>query len=108
MGHRKIAAAVKAEAIRLVVEAGYSPPQAAQLTGVGPTALRRWVQAWRAHQAQIPSGVADQQRLIRELQERLKASEEAREALAQERDTLKKSLPSHLAVLFQRRRRSTR
>ncbi|WP_445144726.1 transposase [Dyella sp. Tek66A03] len=108
MGHRKIAAAVKAEAIRLVVEAGYSPPQAAQLTGVGPTALRRWVQAWRAHQAQIPSGVADQQRLIRELQEQLKASEEAREALAQERDTLKKSLPSHLAVLFQRRRRSTR
>jgi transposase len=108
MGHRKIAAAVKAEAIRLVVEAGYSPPQAAQLTGVGPTALRRWVQAWRAHQAHIPSGVADQQRLIRELQEQLKASEEAREALAQERDTLKKSLPSHLAVLFQRRRRSTR
>lgn len=108
MGHRKIAAAMKAEAIRLVVEAGYSPPQAAQLTGVGPTALRRWVQAWRAHQAQIPSGVADQQRLIRELQEQLKASEEAREALAQERDTLKKSLPSHLAVLFQRRRRSTR
>lgn len=108
MGHRKIAAAVKAEAIRLVVEAGYSPPQAAQMTGVGPTALRRWVEAWRKHQAGIPSDPAEQQRLIQELQEQLKASEEARELLAQERDVLKKSLPSHLAVLFQRRRRSPR
>src|SRR5271156_4609911 len=108
MGHRKIAAAVKAEAIRLVIEVGYSPPQAAQITGVGPTALRRWVEAWRQRQAEIPSDPAEQQRLIAELQQQLKAPEEARELLAQERDTLKKSLPSHLAVLFQRRRRSTR
>jgi transposase len=108
MGHRKIAAAVKAEAVRLVVEAGYSPPQAAQMTGVGPTALRRWVDEWRTGQAQIPGDPRDQQRLIRELQEQLKASEDARALLAQERDALKKSLPSHLAVLFPRRRRSPR
>ena len=108
MGHRKIAAAVKAEAIRLVVEAGYSPPQAAQMTGVGPTALRRWVDEWHTRQAGIPSDPRDQQRLIRELQEQLKASEDARAVLAQERDALKKSLPSHLAVLFPRRRRSPR
>lgn len=108
MGHRKIARAVKDEAVRLVVEAGYTPPQAAQMTGVGPTALRRWVEQWRQHQAQTPSDPADQQRLIRELQEQLKVSEEARVILTQERDALKKSLPSHLAVLFPRRRRSKR
>lgn len=108
MGYRKIAPAVKAEAIRLVVEAGYSSPQAAQITGVGPTALRRWVDRWHKDQAALPGDAAEQQRLIRHLQEQLKASETARELLVQERDVLKKSLPSHLAVLFQKRRGSKR
>ena len=108
MGHRKIEASVKAEAVRLVVEANYSTPQAAQIMGVGPTALRRWVDAWREREARMPATVADQRLLIEQLQAQLQASEEARSALAQERDLLKKSLPSHLAVLFQRRKRSTR
>jgi transposase len=107
MGHRKIEASVKAEAVRLVVEADYSTPQAAQIMGVGPTALRRWVEAWREREAQMPATVAGQRLLIEQLQAQLKASQEARSALAQERDLLKKSLPSHLAVLF-RHKRSTR
>ncbi len=107
MGHRKIEASVKTEAVRLVVEAGYSAPQAAQIMGVGPTALRRWIEAWREREARMPATVADQRLLIEQLQVQLKASEEARSALVQERDLLKKSLPSHLAVLF-RRKRSTR
>lgn len=107
MGHRKIDASVKTEAVRLVVEAGYSAPQAAQMMGVGPTALRRWVQAWREREARMPTNLVEQRLLIEQLQAKLNASEEARAALAQERDLLKKSLPSHLAVLF-RRRRSTR
>lgn len=107
MGHRKIEASVKAEAVRLVVEAEYSAPQAAQIMGVGPTALRRWVEAWREREAQIPSSVTGQRLLIEQLQRQLKASEEARSTLAQERDLLKKSLPSHLAALF-RHKRSTR
>lgn len=107
MGHRKIEASVKAEAVRLVVEAGYSAPQAAQIMGIGPTALRRWVEAWREREARMPATVAGQRLLIEQLQAQLKVSEEARCALAQERDLLKKSLPSHLAVLF-RRKRSTR
>ena len=107
MGHRKIEASVKAEAVRLVVEASYSAPQAAHIMGVGPTALRRWVEAWRQREARMPTTVTEQRLLIEQLQTQLKASEEARSALAQERDLLKKSLPSHLAVLF-RRRRSTR
>lgn len=108
MGHRKIEASVKTEAVRLVVEAGYSTPQAAQIMGVGPTALRRWVEAWREREARMPSTVAGQVLLIEDLQAQLKTSEEARCALAQERDLLKKSLPSHLAALFQRRKRSIR
>jgi len=107
MGHRKIDASVKAEAVRLVVEDGYSAPQAAQAMGVGATALRRWVSAWHDREARIPATVEGQRRLIEQLQAQLKASEEARSALAQERDLLKKSLPSHLAGLF-RHRRSTR
>jgi transposase len=107
MGHRKIEASVKAEAVRLVVEANHSTLQAAQIMGVGPTALRRWVEAWREREAQMPATVAEQRLLIEQLQAQLKATEEARCALAQERDLLKKSLPSHLAVLF-RRTRSTR
>lgn len=107
MGHRKIEASVKAEAVRLVVEAGHSTPQAAQVMGVGATALRRWVEAWREREARMPATVAEQRLLIEQLQAQLKAAEEARAALAQERDLLKKSLPSHLAALF-RSKRSTR
>ena len=107
MGHRKIEASVRTEAVRLVVEAGYSTPQAAQIMGIGPTALRRWVGAWREREARMPATVADQRLLIEQLQAQLKATEEARSALAQERDLLKKSLPSHLVALFQRKR-STR
>ena len=107
MGHRKIEASVKAEAVRLVVEAGYSAPKAARIMGVGPTALRRWVDEWREREAQMPTTVAAQRLLIEQLQAQLKAAEEACSTLTQERDLLKKSLPSHLAVLF-RRKRSTR
>jgi transposase len=107
MGHRKIDASVKAEAVRLVVASGHSAPQAARMMGVGPTALRRWVAAWHEREARMPATAEGQRLLIEQLQAQLKASEEARSALAQERDLLKKSLPSHLAVLF-RRARSTR
>jgi transposase len=108
MAHRKIPAAVKAEAIRLVVEVGYSPPQAAQMMGLGPTALRRWVEEWRERQAAIPDDPVEQRRLIAQLQGQLKASEDARAVLAQERDVLKKQLPSHLAAILRKPRSSKR
>jgi transposase len=44
--------------MRPVVEADYSMQQAAQIVGVGPTALRRWVEAWREREAQMPATVA--------------------------------------------------
>ncbi len=108
MGHRKIEASVKTEAVGLVVGSSYSVPQAARIMGVGPTALRRWVDAWHEREARMPTTMADQKVLIEQLQAQLKASEEACSTLAQERDLLKKSLPSHLAALFQRRTHSTR
>lgn len=43
MGFRVVRAEEKAEVIRLVVEMNYSVPKAYEQTGVGPTALRRWL-----------------------------------------------------------------
>lgn len=108
MGFKKISPAIKAEAIRLVVEEGHSPPQVAQMVGIGPTALRRWVEQWRQEQALIPSTAAGQSLLIQQLKEQLAASERAREVLAEERDVLKKQLPSHLARILRPRRSSRR
>ena len=104
MGYKKISSAVKAEAVRLVVEAGHSPPEAAQMMGIGPTALRRWVEQYRVRQVAMPSTTAEQQLLIEQLRGQLEASEKARAALAEERDVLKKQLPSHLAAILKPRR----
>jgi len=104
MGYKKISSALKAEAVRLVVEVGHSPPEAARMMGIGPTALRRWVEQYRERQAAMPSTTAEQQLLIEQLRGQLEASEKARAALAEERDVLKKQLPSHLAAILKPRR----
>jgi transposase len=98
VGYRIVDEQAKAEAVRLVVEQGYSVPQASKLTGIGLTALRRWIADWhRAHSDQRP--VPDQARdeYIQALEARLAASEA-------ENEVLKKQLPSHLKLLFPRRR----
>jgi transposase len=96
MGYRVVNVGEKAEAIRLVVEMNCSIPEACKLTGVGPTALRRWVLLWRREQAGIsqPSRPQDQE-LIESLQAKLALVEA-------ENQVLKKQLPSHLKVLFSR------
>lgn len=108
MGYKKISSALKAEAIRLVVQAGYSPPQAAQIVGIGPTAIRRWVEEWRDRQAAMPTTTAEQRLLIEQLRAQLEVSEKARQVLVEERDVLKKQLPSHLAAILRPRRSSRR
>lgn len=108
MGFKKISPAIKAEAIRLVVEAEHSPPQAAQMLGIGPTALRRWVEEWRERQASIPTTVAGQALLIEQLRTQLEAAERTCVLLTEERDVLKKQLPSHLAKLLRPGRSSRR
>jgi transposase len=98
MGFRIVTAEEKAEAIRLVVELNYSVPKACEQTGVGPTALRRWVSRWRKEQVGASQVTRPQdQDLIDSLQARLAL-------LEAENDVLKKQLPSHLKVLFGRRK----
>jgi transposase len=96
MGYRVVSALEKAEAIRLVVEMNCSIPTACELTGVGPTALRRWVLHWRREHAGTlqPTRPQDQE-LIESLQAKLAL-------LEAENQVLKKQLPSHLKVLFSR------
>ncbi|MBK5510415.1 transposase [Pseudomonas sp. TH15] len=96
MGYRVVTPEEKAEAIRLVVDMQYSVPKACEATGVGPTALRRWVIRWRRDQegvAQLPR--LQDQELIESLQAKLAL-------LETENQVLKKQLPSHLKVLFGR------
>lgn len=98
MGFRVVTAEEKAEAIRLVVELNYSVPKACQQTGVGPTALRRWVLRWRKEQVGASQSTRPEDRdLIDSLQAKLAL-------LEAENDVLKKQLPSHLKVLFGRRK----
>ncbi|WP_268800113.1 transposase [Pseudomonas huanghezhanensis] len=96
MGFRVVSAEEKAEAIRLVVEMKYSIPKACEQTGVGPTALRRWVWRWRKEQigAAQTARPQDQDLIVRCRPDAL---------LEAENDVLKKQLPSHLKVLFGRR-----
>lgn len=96
MGYRVVTPEEKAEAIRLVVEMNYSVPKACEATGVGPTALRRWVARWcreRKEVTQLPR--LQDQELIESLQAKLAL-------LEAENHVLKKQLPSHLKVLFGR------
>ena len=96
MGYRVVTPEEKAEAIRLVVEMHYSVPKACEATGVGPTALRRWVVRWRREQDGITQSPRLQdQELIESLQSKLAL-------LEAENQVLKKKLPSHLKVLFGR------
>jgi len=65
---------------------------------VGPTALRRWVLRWRKEQVGASQTTRPQdQDLIDSLHARLAL-------LEAENDVLKKQLPSHLKVLFGRRK----
>jgi transposase len=96
MGYRVVSTEEKAEAIRLVVEMNYSVPKTCELTGVGPTALRRWVLRWRREHAGVLQLTRPQdQELIESLQAKLAL-------LEAENQVLKKQLPSHLKVLFGR------
>ena len=85
---RLVPEALQAEAVQLVVKQGYSVPQASKVVGVGPTALRRWVNAWRLEHegpAPPPEAVSASQRRIRELEAEVAA-------LKKDTDTLKKSI----------------
>ena|ERR1700712_5283528 len=89
MGHKVITASVKAEAVGLVLNQGYSISEACELMNVGPTALRRWIVRWQATTALLapaPGAVLTPE------QERIKELEGQVRTLQQERELLKKSV----------------
>ena len=94
MGHRKISETIRNEAVQLVVAQGYSVPQAGQATGVGATALRRWVAQWRVAQeerSRTDASPGSDSARIKELEAALVRMGKALAQAEEERDTLKKS-----------------
>lgn len=87
MGRREISAAVKDQAIQMIVSEGRTVMQVCGLLEVGPTAVRRWVAQWRDAQAQRAVGAPMQADPAR-----IKALEAKVARLQEERDLLKKSI----------------
>jgi transposase len=84
MGRREINEALKAQAVAMVVSEGLSVRQVCELLGVGATAVRRWVDQWRAeHEGPppTPEQVNADQRRIRELEAQVSRLEGERELL---------------------------
>jgi len=75
----------KLEAAGLVLDQGYSVPQACKSIGVGPTALRRWVEQLRSERGGTtpPSSKAltPEQRRIQELEAQVRRLEREKEIL---------------------------
>jgi len=84
---REISAAMREEAVRLVVADGLGVRQVCELLGVGPTAVRRWVEQWRQDNEPVAGteGPGQERQRIAELEAKV-----AR--LQEERDLLKKSI----------------
>ena len=87
MARRNFSPEFKAEAVKLVVEQGYTLSDACKAMDVGGTALRRWVKQWKEeHEGIAPSAQAltSEQRRIQELEAKVSQ-------LERERDLLKRS-----------------
>ena len=81
---RSFTAEFKQEAASLVLDQGYTIPQASTSLGVGETALRRWVQQLSEEREGVtPKGKAltSEQRRIQELEARCKRLEMEKEIL---------------------------
>ena len=81
---RSFTAEFKQEAASLVLDQGYTIPQACTSLGVGETALRRWVQQLSEEREGVtPKGKAltPEQRRIQELEARCKRLEMEKEIL---------------------------
>ena len=76
----------KSDAVKLVVDQGYTVPEAAKNLGMSESALRRWVKDHRGEVLSVPEveDLAQAQATIKEQAKRLKR-------LEMERDILKKA-----------------
>jgi transposase len=74
----------KAEAVKLVTEQGYSGAKAAQLLGISPKNVTRWVQDAAGKQSTTHAPLTSEQEEIRQLRKE-------NERLRMEREILKKA-----------------
>jgi len=104
MGYRPIDQALRREAVRCVLDEGHPILGVCEMYGVGPTALRRWVEQERRCRSAPPVTAEQMASYEAEM-----AALRARVAeLEEEQIVLKKQLPSHLDRLLGRRRRSSK
>ncbi len=74
----------RAEAVRMVLEEKYSVSEACRVLGIGDTALRRWIDKWKAAHLTVPPKEKPQtpeQARIQELEARVAQLERERELL---------------------------
>jgi transposase len=104
MGYRKIDAELKGKAVGLVLDQGRTVPEACRILGLGPTALRRWIDEERQRRDAPPP---DPVQVERDRAELLALRQRVAE-LEAEHAVLKKQLPSHLERLLGKPRRSSK
>lgn len=82
---RSFTAEFKREAASLVVDQGYTQPQACEAMGVGRTAMERWVKQLRQERAGVTparsKALTPEQQRIQELEARLRKVEREKEIL---------------------------
>lgn len=85
MSRRHFSPEFKVESACLVLDQGYTVPEACRAIGVGETAMRRWVEQLRAERHGVtPSGskaLTPEQQKIQELEARIQRIEREKEIL---------------------------
>ena len=85
MTRRSFSTDFKLEAASLVLDQGYSIPKACKSIGVGPTALRRWVEQLRCERGGTTpprsKALTPEQRRIQELEAQVRRLEREKEIL---------------------------
>lgn len=85
MTRRSFSTDFKLEAASLVLDQGYSIPEACKSIGVGPTALRRWVEQLRIERGGTTpprsKALTPEQRRIQELEVQVRRLEREKEIL---------------------------
>jgi transposase len=104
MGYRPIDPVLKRRAVCLVLDENRSVPAVCGLLGLGPTALRRWVDQERQLRA-TPPPTPEQ---IAKYEAELAGLREQVATLEAEKAVLKKQLPFHMERLLGKRRRSSK
>ena len=87
---RTFSADFKLEAAALVLDRGYSCPEAGKAVGVGETAIRRWVEQLRAERG----GITPQSKALTPEQQKIQALEARIQRLELEKSILKKATAS--------------